>query len=200
MTFNGIAAVVLGYLLGSFPSAYIVGRLTKGVDMREVGDGRIGPAAAFRKLGIAEGMIVGFMDFSKGAAAAMLAREFDVPLMIVLLAGLAAVVGHNWSIFQQLRGGLGASASYGVLAWLVFWQFLTGLGIAAIVYLVTRKSGLGTVVLFTSVSAILLLQNAPLMLVAFPIFLSLPMVVKRLLVERKRASGANPPKNYPLAG
>jgi len=94
-----IVAIIAGYLLGSIPSAYLMGRLLKGIDMREVGDGRIAGAHAIRRLGFASGITVGLMDCSKGALAVILALLLNVHLIAVLIAGVAAVAGHNWSIF-----------------------------------------------------------------------------------------------------
>ena len=197
---SGIIAVVLGYLLGSIPSAYIVGRLVKGIDIREAGDGHIGAGAVFRRLGAVEGMIAGVVDFSKGAAAVILTQALGASLMLVLLAGIAAVAGHNWSIFLQFQGGLGASTSYGALAWLMSGQLLIGLGIAGIVYLATRRAGLSTGVMFVAVSTVLLIQTASPMLVAFPIFLAIPMFLKRALVEKTGVGRPDFHENYPLKG
>jgi glycerol-3-phosphate acyltransferase PlsY len=179
-----LSVVAIGYLLGSIPSAYIVGRLLGGVDIREVGDGRMGAAAAFHRLGFWGGAIVGVMDFGKGVAAVMLAQRLDVPLVVVLLAGLAAVVGHDWSIFLHFTGGRGAATTYGVLASLVFWQFLIALGIAAIPYFSTHKSGLATGIMFGTLPLVLWTYGASALLIIFPIFLSTPMLLKHFSTAR----------------
>jgi len=69
MMLIAVSTVPIAYLLGSIPSAYIVGRLLKGIDMRAVGDGRMGTSYSFRRLGFAGGITVALMDFGKGVAA-----------------------------------------------------------------------------------------------------------------------------------
>lgn len=190
---TGILAVLIGYLLGSIMSAYLIGRL-KGVDMREVGDGHIGAAFAARKLGLASGIVVGLMDFGKGIMAVASAQILNVSLIFVLLAGLAAVTGHNWSIFLRFKGGKGAMTSYGVLASLVLWEFLVALALAGVFYLFTRRSALATGILFAILSVLLWAESMPQvlpqlalsreaqvspLLALFPLSLLIPMLLKR---------------------
>jgi glycerol-3-phosphate acyltransferase PlsY len=104
--------VALGYLLGSVPTAYIAGRLLKGIDIRQIGDGNMGAANAYRQLGPGVGFLVGIVDAAKGALAVVIALATDAPQAVVLLAGAAAVFGH---IFLGFRGGRGESTTIGVL-------------------------------------------------------------------------------------
>jgi glycerol-3-phosphate acyltransferase PlsY len=108
---------------------------------------------------------------------------------VVLIAGFAAVVGHNWSVFLKFKGGLGATTIYGVLVCLVWWQFLAVAAAAFILFLlIIRKSGLSTAVLIIGLSIVLLVQylfqNTPLILVIYPLVLILLMVLKRFQVSR----------------
>jgi glycerol-3-phosphate acyltransferase PlsY len=107
--------VALGYFLGSVPTAYIAGRIFKGVDIRQIGDGNMGAANAYRQLGPRVGFMVGIVDAAKGALAVLIALAVDAPQAIVLLSGAAAVFGHNWPIFLGFRGGRGESTTIGVL-------------------------------------------------------------------------------------
>ena len=107
--------VVLGYFLGSIPTAYIAGRVLKGVDIRQIWDGNMGAANAFRQLGTKVGVAVGIVDAGKGALAILIAQAASLPLVAVLLTGAAAVVGHNWPIFIRFRGGRGEATTIGVL-------------------------------------------------------------------------------------
>ncbi|MFC2068145.1 glycerol-3-phosphate acyltransferase [Chloroflexota bacterium] len=180
-------SVLTAYLLGSIPSAYIVGRLLKNVDMREVGDGRIGASYSFRRLGFIGGLVVIIMDVGKGVAAVWLARILSAELVIILMAALAVVVGHNWSIFMRFKGGKGAATTYGALAALIFWQLIIGLSIAGIVYFLTHKPGLSTGVMFGMLPLVLWMWGLAIMVVIFPVFLSLPMVLKhRLMIRNER--------------
>jgi glycerol-3-phosphate acyltransferase PlsY len=107
--------VALGYLLGSVPTAYIAGRILKGVDIRQIGDGNMGAANAYRQLGPRVGFMVGIVDAAKGALAVLIALALDAPQAVVLLSGAAAVFGHNWPLFLGFRGGRGESTTIGVL-------------------------------------------------------------------------------------
>jgi glycerol-3-phosphate acyltransferase PlsY len=180
--------IVTAYLLGSIPSAYIVGRLLKGLDIREAGDGRLGAAAIFRRAGLAGGLIVGFMDITKGVAAVLLAQALGLPLLVVLLAGLAVVVGHNWSIFLHFKGGKGALTTYGVLVSLMFWQFFIALALAGVAYLITHKTGMSTGILLGFLSFISWLSGSLILLVILPIFISLPMVLKHISMPKAGAA------------
>lgn len=107
--------VILGYLLGSIPTAYIIGRALKGVDIRQIGDGNMGAANTFRQLGPKAGVTVGVIDAGKGAAAILIAQAAGLSLFAVLLTGVAAVIGHNWPVFLGFRGGRGEATTIGVL-------------------------------------------------------------------------------------
>ncbi|MBI2165368.1 MAG: glycerol-3-phosphate acyltransferase [Chloroflexi bacterium] len=106
---------LVGYFLGALPSAYIVGRMVKGVDVRRLGDYNPGAANVFREVGPLPGMLVAAMDIGKGAAAVVLGRELAPGHAGALLAGVAAVAGHNWPFFLGFRGGRGAATALGSL-------------------------------------------------------------------------------------
>jgi glycerol-3-phosphate acyltransferase PlsY len=185
---NETIAVILGYILGSIPSAYIIGRLMGKIDMRQEVDGRISASAVHKKLGVIPFLLVVIMDVGEGALAVLIAGMLTESLIAVMIAGFAAVVGHNWSVFLKFKGGLGATTMYGVLLALAWWQVLVAAAIAFALFLIIRKSGLSTAVLILVVSVILLaqnlLQNKPLILVIYPIILILLMVLKRFQIGR----------------
>jgi len=176
--------IAIAYLLGSLPSAYIVGRLMKGLDIREAGDGRLGAAATYRRVGLAGAIIVGLTDLAKGAAAVFLARGLGLPLPMVLLAGLAVVVGHNWSVFLRFKGGKGALTIYGVLASLMFWELLIALALGGIFYLITHKTGMATGFLLGFLSLINWITGSLILLIILPAFISLPMVLKHIFMPK----------------
>jgi glycerol-3-phosphate acyltransferase PlsY len=112
----GIIAVVLGYLLGSIPTAYIVTRLAKGKDVRRLGGGNVGGLNVYREVGLLPAVVVVIVDLGKGAAAVAIACWLlDVSPPFVLAAALAAVVGHNWMLFLKFSGGKGMGAAIGGL-------------------------------------------------------------------------------------
>lgn len=183
-----LLAIAIAYLLGSIPSAYIVGRLMKGLDIREVGDGRLGATATYRRVGLTGGIIVGLADLGKGMAAVLLAQKLGLPLLAVLLAGLSVVAGHNWSIFLHFQGGKGALTTYGVLVSLMFWQFFIALALAGIAYLFSHKTGVSTGFLLGSLFFINLLTGGLILLSILPILISLPMVLKHIYMPKAGAA------------
>ena len=93
----GIAAIaiIIGYLLGSIPFAYIVGRLVKGVDIRQVGSGNVGALNTMREVGAATGFGVLLADIAKGAVVVLIVQWLGLPLIFVFIAGFAVVAGHS---------------------------------------------------------------------------------------------------------
>ncbi|MBI4187430.1 MAG: glycerol-3-phosphate acyltransferase [Chloroflexi bacterium] len=154
---NGILAVVIGYLLGSIPSAYLATRIAKGADIRRLGGGNVGGLNTFREVGLWPAAAVGIVDVGKGAAAVAVALWLlEVSTPFVLLAGLASVVGHNWMVFLKFSGGKGMGATFGALFVLLpVYGYPLGLtflfGVILVVFIVTRNvalsMGAGLVVL-----------------------------------------------------
>ncbi|MBF0478470.1 MAG: glycerol-3-phosphate 1-O-acyltransferase PlsY [Candidatus Omnitrophica bacterium] len=111
------AAIFLSYLIGSIPTAYIFGKFYKGIDIRQHGSGNVGATNVFRVLGKVPGSIVLILDILKGVIAVILLSSVfscnDVWQLIAL--SLAAVCGHNWTIFLKFKGGKGIATSLGVL-------------------------------------------------------------------------------------
>ncbi len=113
---NEALAIIIGYLLGSIPSAFIITRLIKGGDIRRMGGGNVGGLNVYREVGLWPALAVGVVDLGKGAAAVAIARwGLNAPEAYVLLAGLAAVIGHNWMVWLKFSGGKGMGAAIGAL-------------------------------------------------------------------------------------
>ena len=110
-------SVVLAYLIGSIPVAYIFGRMLKGLDIREHGSGNMGATNAFRVLGKGPGTIVLILDIIKGIIpVTLLANAFGLgDALSLVIISVAAVAGHNWTIFLGFKGGKGMATSLGVL-------------------------------------------------------------------------------------
>ena len=113
---NEALAIIIGYLLGSIPAAFIITRLIKGQDIRRIGGGNVGGLNVFREVGLWPALAVGVVDLGKGAAAVAIAKwGLNVPDAYILLAGLASVVGHNWMVWLKFSGGKGMGAAMGAL-------------------------------------------------------------------------------------
>ncbi|TET26183.1 MAG: hypothetical protein E3J67_02215 [Dehalococcoidia bacterium] len=145
---TGIIVALIGYLLGSIPSAYIATRLVKGKDIRKLGGGNVGGLNVFREVGPWPALAAGLTDVGKGAAAVAIAIwALQVPPLFVLLAGLFAVIGHNWMLFLKFSGGKGMGPTFGALFVLLpFYGYGLGLailfGIILVLFIITRNVAL----------------------------------------------------------
>jgi len=135
----GIPSIIIGYLLGSIPTAYIVARLRKGIDIRTVGSRNMGAANVMREIGAREGIFVGLIDIAKGAGAILIAQALNISELWVFGAGFAALVGHNFPVFAGFRGGKGSATVIGIFLVLAPLSMLVTLVIVAIPFLTTRK-------------------------------------------------------------
>lgn len=131
-------ALICAYLIGSFPSAYLMARLRKGIDIRAVGSKNVGAMNVFYKVGFAEGILVLAMDIGKGAVAIALARWLGVPVIAELFAGVAAVMGHSFPVWLKFRGGRGGATVIGILIFLMPWGIPFYAAIFGLTLLVTR--------------------------------------------------------------
>jgi len=136
-------AIIIGYLLGSIPFAYIAGRLIKGVDIRQAGGGNMGALNTMREVGTAAGIGVLLADIAKGALAVLIAQWLGLSLIFVFIVGFAAVVGHNWPVFLKFQGGMGAATAMGVLLALAPIELAISFAILLIVVLITSNVRLG---------------------------------------------------------
>ena len=118
----GLAAVLaLSYLLGSFPTSIVVGKVFFRRDIRAEGSGNAGGTNAFRVFGWKAGVLVILVDVGKGIAAALLVSRLASgsplpPDAVKLAAGTAATIGHVWTVFAGFRGGKGVATAAGTLA------------------------------------------------------------------------------------
>ena len=110
-----LIAGLISYLVGSTPTAYLAARWLKGEDLRRLGDRNLGAANVYRNIGSRAGIAVGIIDIAKGSAAVLLAQALFNSTAAEMIAGVAAVAGHNWPVHFRLRGGRGAATGVGVL-------------------------------------------------------------------------------------
>jgi len=110
-------AIITSYLIGSIPTAYIFGRLYKGIDIRQQGSGNVGATNVFRVLGKTPGIIVLLLDIFKGVVVVVFVADFFGLTRVIyrLILALWVVAGHNWTIFLKFKGGKGIATSLGVL-------------------------------------------------------------------------------------
>lgn len=113
-----LAAVLLvvgSYLLGSVPLSFVAGKKAKGKDITRVGSGSAGAANVWQQVSRRMAVLAFAGDIAKGVIPVVVTRILGFNLLLQLAAGLAAVTGHNWSVFLSFRGGRGIATTAGVL-------------------------------------------------------------------------------------
>ncbi|MEG7333889.1 glycerol-3-phosphate 1-O-acyltransferase PlsY [Bacillus inaquosorum] len=129
--------IILAYLIGSIPSGLIVGKLAKGIDIREHGSGNLGATNAFRTLGVKAGSVVIAGDILKGTLATALPYLMHVDIH-PLLIGVFAVLGHVFPIFAKFKGGKAVATSGGVLLFYAPLLFITMIAVFFIFLYLTK--------------------------------------------------------------
>lgn len=146
------AAAALGYLLGAIPFGVVVGRVTRGVDIRDYGSHRTGATNALRTLGTRAAALVFLLDFGKGAMAVLVAWLLpaswsgNLAEWAPALAGVAAIIGHNRSVFIGFTGGRGVATSTGALVALAPWAIAVLGPVVVVLVWRTRYVSLGSVI------------------------------------------------------
>lgn len=137
--------IVAGYLLGSIPFGFILTRALFREDIRKLGSGNIGATNVLRNFGPIPFAVVLALDMGKGAAAVLGGRALGLDPAWALLAGLASIAGHNWSVFLGFRGGKGIATSGGVVLAAYPPQVIAVvLGVFLLGVLVTRIMSVGS--------------------------------------------------------
>jgi acyl phosphate:glycerol-3-phosphate acyltransferase len=146
----GLAIVALvGYGIGSISSGYIVGKIYRNVDLRNVGSGSTGATNTFRTLGRGAGLLVAVLDILKGAVAVLFAQllftvEGDMRHVAEALAALAAVTGHCWPPMLQGRGGRGVATGFGALLFVATPAWASAVAFFAVAIALTRMVSVGS--------------------------------------------------------
>jgi glycerol-3-phosphate acyltransferase PlsY len=185
-----IAALLVSYLLGSIPTAYLFGKM-KGVDIRKVGSGNVGATNAMRALGRGLGITVLLLDILKGFIAVVVLGDYfgSKPIFwevqnLRIIIGLCCICGHNWTIFLRFKGGKGIATSFGVLLGLALT--LPGLGIIIgilvlswlIVFLAWRMVSLASIVAGIALPVLVILFRQPVILLIVSLILCTFVVIR----------------------
>lgn len=164
---NAILWTFVSYLVGSFPTGYIVVRLLKGEDIRHLGSGNIGATNVRRVLGKRWAVFVTIIDMLKGALALLLtATSASYIPWLQSIAGFSVVMGHNFPVWLKFKGGKGVATTYGVVAFLwPYESFAVALLSGAIWYAVmttTRYVSLASMTSLLSLPVFFWMLDAPL--------------------------------------
>lgn len=192
-----IALIIIScYLLGSIPFGYIVGKLFKKVDIRELGSGNIGTTNVFRILGPSLASLVLIGDIGKGILSIYLVQYLGIDnLLILTIAGLAVICGHDWSLFLGFKGGKGIATTFGVVFALNPTISILALVIWGVVVITTRYVSLASIFAVISIFIFTVLFKQPYEYIVFSaIILVLGIFnhkdnIKRLKSKKERKIG-----------
>jgi acyl phosphate:glycerol-3-phosphate acyltransferase len=165
--------IVLAYLIGALPTGLILVRVLRGEDIRRLGSGNIGAVNVLRVAGPAVAAAVLLVDVLKGLVPVLLVLHAGLAPWAAAAAGLAAIAGHNWSVFLGFRGGKGIATSFGVLAGLSLPAAMAAAAVWVIVVAITRFSSLGSILAVVSVPILLWRLRTPPEYVAFGVIAAL---------------------------
>ncbi len=189
-----ILVMLLSYLIGSFPSAVVMGRMTWRIDIREFGSKNAGGTNAFRVLGWKAGVIVALVDVGKGILAVLLVSKIRIDPVFVsnelvqILAGGSVIIGHIWTVLAKFKGGKGVATAGGVLIGLCPWAAVICLFIFLVTVFATRYVSLGSMVSASALPLILISFNRFLMEDVSHSFIMFSFFVSGLIVFKHRAN------------
>jgi glycerol-3-phosphate acyltransferase PlsY len=158
--------ILISYLVGSVPTSIIVGKLLKGIDIRQHGSGNAGATNVFRVLGWKAGLVVLLIDIAKGVIPTVWVSQLGLQsgfswefVNFQIVAGLCAVFGHIWTIFAGFKGGKGVGTGAGMVIGLAPLTVLICLGVFVIVVAATRYVSLGSVLASVALPVVLFINR-----------------------------------------
>ena len=191
--------MLTGYLIGSVSPSYLLGKWLRGIDLRNYGSGNVGATNAFRVLGTGPGVAAMVLDAVKGALAVLVAaaiwRQAYHLELVKVLGGMAAICGHNWTLFLKFKGGKGVATSAGVMGALVPPVVIILLVIFLIIVFLTRYVSLGSVTVAILLPFLVWLREGKGIIAYLSILVALFVVVrhipnvKRLLAGKEHKFG-----------
>lgn len=181
-----ILGIIISYLLGSIPSAYIISNIFSKIDIRKHGSGNVGATNVFRVLGKLPGILVLIFDIAKGLLAVVYLPDLlGLPEDIYrALFGLLAVVGHIWTAFLHFKGGKGVATSLGVLLGLAIkiaaLRAVLALALVSwvVIFLISGFVSLASVLTVLFVPVFMLILNQPIEIVLLGVILCIIIVYK----------------------
>ncbi len=171
------------YLWGAIPSAYLVARYLRGIDIRRHGSGNMGATNVMNHVGKLSGWLLGTFDcLAKGSLPVFVGGLLDVGMDVRVGAGLAAIAGHNWSPYIRFTGGRGVATAVGVVFGLFMWQefLILTVVMGAIGRLLFRDTGFWTLVAMIALPPLAFLFNRPAEVVYMAIGIAALLMLKRL--------------------
>ena len=181
---ESLVVLPLSYLLGSIPTAYLLGRLVRDADIRRLGTENVGALNAYRELGRRIGAIVLVVDTAKGACAIVIGRLLGAPDVTLYAASLLATLGHNFSPFAGFRGGKGGATVLGISAVMLWHLTAASAGAGLIVLALTRHAVWSLTAVFVALNALTIGTGQPIGQIIICLVLSFVVAGTHLLRQR----------------
>ena len=176
-------AVILCYLIGSIPTGYIIGKIIFKSDIRKLGSKNIGATNVFRTLGKTAGIFVLLFDILKGLICVLVIYKLFVIMEIntaKIICGLIAIVGHNWTIFLNFKGGKGVATSVGVFLALTPVEIGICFAVFLLIVIISRYVSLGSIISSLTFIILVYIFKRPMPIILFSIFTALIIVIKHV--------------------
>ena len=185
---ESVVVIVAAYLWGSVPSAYLVGRYLRGIDIRDHGSGNLGASNIMEQVGLRTGLLLGVFDsLGKGTVPVVLALALDQSLLVQAATGVAAIAGHNWSVYIRFTGGRGLATFLGVALGLLLWiELLAWLALIAFGHYITRETALWSLIAMLLVPALALILGEPAEIVYMLVAIAAVLALKRITANWER--------------
>jgi glycerol-3-phosphate acyltransferase PlsY len=180
---QAILLTIGAYLLGSVPTAYIAGKLIGGIDVRKHGSGSVSGSNVWASVARWAVVPVGIADILKGLIPVFMAQLAEFSVGVQGIVGLAAIAGHNWSIFLRFTGGRGITTMMGVLVLLARWELLVFVVVWLLCLALLRNTPLGALLAGVSLPFASLGFGEPLALTLCLMGMVLLMMIKRLIAN-----------------
>ena len=182
-----VASTIIAYFIGSVPFAHIISS-SKGIDIRCVGDNNVGAFNVFRHVGLSAGLATLGLDMGKGALAIIVAKSLNSSEILALLSGIAVIIGHNWSVFLNFKGGRGESTTIGILAMLIPLEILLAVILALVVLVISKNSMLMGAFLFVPLPVLAYFLHEPYYLIVYSMVLPSMVAITHWLTTRNLSS------------
>ena len=192
-----VLAIVGAYVWGGIPTAFLVGRYFRGIDIRKYGSGNVGASNVSEQMGTWAGILVGTFDsLGKGTLVVLVAQSLDQSLAVQASAGVATIAGHSWSPFIRLTGGRGVATAIGVLLGLIMWKelLIEAVALGLVGRAILRDTGMWTLIAMLLLPVLAVLFKQPVELQFMSVAIGTVLAVKRLTANWER-----PPKGHSFA-
>ncbi len=191
-----IACIIIGYLLGSFPTSYVVSKYWGKVNLLELGEARVSAIYVYRELGWIPFFMVCVVDLLKGMLAIYISQVLTGNIWVAMVTAVATAVGHCWSVYIKYYGGQGAIVIFGMLFYTgisfskthIPWEYALSGIIALVSIVIFKKSTLSTIIWLTLLAAVLFIEvlafnEGTLAMALLPLILLCVQFTKRRLVR-----------------